>query len=695
IGVTPQGLAVAVAADGHWSWVGLAQSAGLGQAALPDLRFTQASGDFRQALQTNDMFMVLGNPDAFNRGGGSVGYCLDAEGCAILLASPETAGWRDALRLALTAIEGQGFATRADFVAAVRGASPSLTDPQIGVIAREAGLLSAAVHDWVFKLSPDSWVNPGRNGQTNAYLLFKFALGKSIAELAANPATWTWPEAANAQGPGQASADILAVVAAAQAQGGDRPDPAYARFLEVVHDPNWTGFLALSADVPLDSLPAPLQALAAGIDPASFYAHHLGFSVTPFELAAGPPPTLTFHQTAMFGLIDYENDVDQYFASDIAFAFRVLQLKIQFENSVIVNFAGRVELMVNRLFGSETRLIPAEHGNNMILTGVYQQQTAPDGSKHDSYVFASGEDYRFLLGAGGALESVEILSIQLLTSKAAARGSTDVDVVATFQMAGALRFWEGENIDPFSWGPHLDSSTEPPTTTDGSLRFGNLAVDMRFSLADPADNVVFTLNDGDLSFDVANSKARPDSLADRFPVRLKRLLTTPDPALKSETTTLAGGDPQSLGFVSISAPIDQSKLTAPWYGLQFAIDLGSLGALAGSQALTLELLVGWSPAASGATPPVFFGVKLPGADAKFGASLPLQGILKLGFKSIEFLVDRPGPDKPRRYTMRFRDFAIQLLSLSFPPGRNEIYLFGNPDQSGDAAVGWYAAYSAD
>ena len=69
--------------------------------------------------------------------------------------------------------------------------------------------------------------------------------------------------------------------------------------------------------------------------------------------------------------------------------------------------------------------------------------------------------------------------------------------------------------------------------------------------------------------------------------------------------------------------------------------------------------------------------------------------MKLGFKSIEFLVDRPAPDKPRSYMMRFRDFAIRLLSLSFPPGRNEIYLFGNPDQTGEAAVGWYAAYSED
>ena len=144
-----------------------------------------------------------------------------------------------------------------DFAAALK-AEPDPHRSQIAVIAREAGC-SAPSSDWAFKLSPDS----GRTAPQrpdNAYLLFKFALGKSIAELAADPAVWTWAEAANAQGPGQASADILAVIAAAQGQGGETPDPAYARFLETVSDPAWTGILALSVDVPLDSLPGPLQA---------------------------------------------------------------------------------------------------------------------------------------------------------------------------------------------------------------------------------------------------------------------------------------------------------------------------------------------------------------------------------------------------------------------------------------------------
>jgi hypothetical protein len=51
--------------------------------------------------------------------------------------------------------------------------------------------------------------------------------------------------------------------------------------------------------------------------------------------------------------------------------------------------------------------------------------------------------------------------------------------------------------------------------------------------------------------------------------------------------------------------------------------------------------------------------------------------------------------QPRTYTLRLRDFALRLLSLSFPPGHNDIYLFGNPNQNSTTKVGWYAAYAAE
>jgi hypothetical protein len=151
--------------------------------------------------------------------------------------------------------------------------------------------------------------------------------------------------------------------------------------------------------------------------------------------------------------------------------------------------------------------------------------------------------------------------------------------------------------------------------------------------------------------------------------------------------------PADLGYVSVTAPLEQSVLTQPWYGLDCVVELGSLGALAGSKALALQVLIAWSPGAAGGDPVVYLGVRLPGAKGVLGVNLPLQGVVTMGFRAVEFLVAEEH-QQPRSYTLRLRDFALRLLGLTFPPGNNDVVLFGNPDQSGDSKVGWYLAYAS-
>ncbi|MFD0391183.1 hypothetical protein ACFQ4K_30470 [Tistrella bauzanensis] len=151
-------------------------------------------------------------------------------------------------------------------------------------------------------------------------------------------------------------------------------------------------------------------------------------------------------------------------------------------------------------------------------------------------------------------------------------------------------------------------------------------------------------------------------------------------------------DPDAAGFVSISAPIQQGKLTQPWYGLVYEVELGTLGALAGSVGLTVRLLAAWSPAGGEkGLPAIYFGVALPGVERMLGVSLPLQGILDIGFRTIQFTTYTDGQNR-RQYLMRLRDFGLHVLGLSFPPGHNDITLFGNPDQTSNTKLGWYAAY---
>ncbi len=687
VGVTPQGMAVGIDSDGQsWLWAAIGQAAASG--AEPDLRFTSVRGAFRQALLTNNLFMVLGNAAVFDTAG-SVEYQLTALDLDVIATLPAEAGVPPQVladvRAYMIAHSYPVYIDLEHFQAALEAAHSGITAEQMRVFQRFAGMLSPIVDGWTFRMSPDNWTVPGRVGQTNAYVIYKFNLGRSLAEMAADVSTWTWPEAASPTGePGTASRDILEIIATAARREGEG-SVLYTAFNQVVSDQNWTGVLALSVEVPLDQLPAPLQPLAAGIDPTAFYAHHIGIAATPYQLANG---ALDFQRSTMFGLIDYENEEDQYFSEEIAFAFRVLQLSVAFQNSVVTLFASRVELLINRLFGAPARLFPTVHGNNIILTGAHQVQTLPDGTEHDTYVFAMTDENSFSLD-GLILQTVQLISTDMVTAQAASQqgGAT---VTATFRMTGNLRFYEPPLFDPFCWGPDESGA-------DGYLRFGNLSVDMQFALGDPVNTTVFRLNDGALSFDLANSVARPNSLARRFPVRLANLITTPDPRLAQPSDTDPSGTPstpESMGFVSVTAPIDQGALTQPWYGLNYTIDLGTLGALAGSASIALSVVSAWSPGPAGSVPAVYVGVKLPGTREAFGVSLPLQGILKLGFRSIEFLVDNVD-GQPRTYTLRLRDFALRLLGLSFPPGHNDIVLFGNPDQSSGDKVGWYAAYSQD
>ena len=41
----------------------------------------------------------------------------------------------------------------------------------------------------------------------------------------------------------------------------------------------------------------------------------------------------------------------------------------------MTDFSSKVELLINRIFGMQALLYPSQHGNNVILDGVYQRQT--------------------------------------------------------------------------------------------------------------------------------------------------------------------------------------------------------------------------------------------------------------------------------------------------------------------------------
>jgi hypothetical protein len=92
------------------------------------------------------------------------------------------------------------------------------------------------------------------------------------------------------------------------------------------------------------------------------------------------------------------------------------------------------------------------------------------------------------------------------------------------------------------------------------------------------------------------------------------------------------------------------------------------------------------------TPPAFLGLKL-GVSNALNGSLPLQGVLKLGFRSFQFETFTTQQGQ-LAYLLRMRRFALSVLIWSFPPGNADLLLFGAPGAP-KTALGWYAAYTKE
>ncbi|MFX3680573.1 MAG: hypothetical protein ACN6I5_04920 [Hyphomicrobiales bacterium] len=450
----------------------------------------------------------------------------------------------------------------------------------------------------------------------------------------------------------------------------------------IVNNPGWMGVLFLNANVPFSSVPPELSGLAAGISPEEFRAHHVGISVTPIDIDAGNR-TLSQGDSAVFGLIDYDQPEDTaHIEGD--FDFKVLLLQVLFINSAIANFAGRIELFVNRLFSQLVTLYESEHYNNILLEGSYQRQGT---SGH--YVFATGAANVFgadSVGQGGSdnssvLTQTEFDQAQFVT--ATADTATSATTRTRFLLQGKLRFADLPRFDAFSFGPVLDRNGV--RVADGYLSFSGVSVDMDFPVSAP-DQRTFQFNLDEISFDPASSKARPTSFFQRFPLQVGGLIEGQP-----------GSKPRDLGYLGLETPLSQPGFSGAWYGLVFNVDLGTLGALSSAPALGAGILVAWSPTATGAD--VNVGLKLPGVES-VKSLMPIQGVIDLGFNAIDVTADGATADPPDpAYVLRFRDFYLRFLGWKFPPGQNTIALFGNPDAATQdiatdrGALGWYAAYA--
>ncbi|MEA3052549.1 MAG: hypothetical protein QOG72_1452 [Sphingomonadales bacterium] len=692
LGVTPQGLVVELTPDYQdYDGVYIAHMPGTD---YPRLDFTVVTGNFKAALQSNQLFFVAANADVLMEAT-SVRYELleTAENTALLLGRGVPQSVVTAVYAALDG-QSQPFDAEADFVACIGTAA---TPTYLPIYLAMAGLLQAQMDGWTFQVSPRAWrpwrievEDGGSDGELQAsvnsptVMLAKFC-NRSLSDLVADSSSWLWPEVAVppiAGGTiGQTQRLILDIFANAAAAEAGSP---YRRFFsDVVDNPAWNGFLFLNAPVDIAEMPADLLFLTAGIDTDRFYAHHLGLSQTPF-VVTGTTPTL--QNTAAFGLIDYNDPVDLYSEENVQFDFKTLQLRASFSNSALTDFSAKAELLTNRLFSDALTKAQTEHGNNLVLDGGYQRVGTVAVY---SFVLEGRNSYGT---RASVLSRIDVSNVGLQTRGA---GSTAGQLVTDFTLSGTLQFGAPQAFDLYSFGPEPADENVPTDSTVG-LRYSKLVVSMQFALGGSPAGKQFVVDEGNLSFDLANSSVRAQSLVGHFPLALNGLLAVlPTQEQGEQSETVKGTRPEDLGFTSVSAPLEQTPLSAPWYGLRFTLDLGTLGALLGSVGIGVQVLAAWQPGAGQKlVPPQYLGLKIDTGPAE-GVQWPLQGVLRLGFRNFQFLtyIDE---DDALVYLLRLHQFTLSVLGLlDFPPGNNDIVLFGNPDQSGSSKLGWYAAYAAD
>jgi hypothetical protein len=620
------------------------------------LQFTDVTGALKEAMQTNQLFLVITDPTML------LNHCsfnyFQLTASALDWLKSQNPGLESQLTSTspTPSLQDIFYPTAAAYTTALlTKISQSELTANHTLLFQAAAFGEIVIQGWNFNISPNTW-NSWTNGST--ILILKYS-GKSVIDLASDKTQWTNASDFNPS-VDNARTQLLYVLNDALTRA--KTEPEFTDFKTMITDPNWNGILALQCYIPLAAMPPQLQGIAAGINPALFYAHHIGININPIHHDG---TDISMLNSSLFGLIYYDDSTDLTY-NQTDYQFKVLTLKVLFKNSAIVSFASQIELYINKFFGELAVQQNSAHGNNIILNGVYQKQ-----GDTESYVFTEQGDNLYVM-TSQVLSDVEILKAQFNTVIQPGGVKVGQLAQADFILWGNLRFIKQPAFDLFSFGDDAANQAK------GNLSFSNLVIHMSF-MPDPPEGTTapaptFVFDAGQIAFDLAKSVARPDSLYNHFPIKLKGLV-------QAEPAT----SPTDLGFMPIDSPLSTSALAYPWYGLQFELNMGGPGGLAAKIDFTATLLAAWSPAKNLTA---FLGIKLPGFSGS-SKELTLESVLKLSIADIEFIVNGSSG-----YMMKFDNIALKFFMVKFPPnGQTNIYLFGDPNNQDNTTLGWYAAYA--
>ncbi|WP_142786401.1 hypothetical protein [Changchengzhania lutea] len=477
----------------------------------------------------------------------------------------------------------------------------------------------------------------------------------------------------------------------AQKQEGN---PYFKKFNDIATSETWTGILFLKIDI--KSLPENLKGITAGItNQAAFNAHHLGIEISPVKKGVNGP--VVEKPSSIFGLIYY---MDPDFADikptkSIAptnadtYDFRLLSLKVLFENTSVKSFESYAQLTLNRLFGSLVSKMgdPENIYKNVLLAGSLQINNGKA-----VYALSSQNDDAFYLN-NNIINKIEITNVLLSTRS----GKDATTIVSWFGISGFIDFFsltnttkavaldtdlmeltDDTNFDIFSFGNILGEDK-----LKKGLNFANLGIQMSFPGKNPTDSKLeFKTNE--ITFDVSISTPRKNSLYLNMVLDLKSL----------EVGTKDKGSKEA-GFLDVIPDLRLGGVSdGDWYGLKFKLNMGTPGELAGKVSLDSYFLMSWSPDSNQAgNYKAGIGIALPGTGG--GAKIiSLQNVMKLSIGQIRlsYIAEQDS------FLLLFTTIALKFLGLlKIPPnGNTTFYLFGNPKAGGKASgLGWYAVYSKE
>lgn len=544
-----------------------------------------------------------------------------------------------------------------------------------------------SIEEWPFVL------NVGKNCAYGDYanvLIFKFCPGK-LVDLVSHPEQWTQPLDFINSGEVQAVAGWLLTYINNSIEQYELEitngvtNGFYANFNSIINDSRWNGILCLKVDISLTSFPEQLQGLLAGIDLSKFNAHHFGININQVTGTGGLQMEPC---SSLFGLIDYEDPAytkqQQQNPGSTApvqpqagqvYDFKVLNLKVLFENTQVADFSSIVQVTINNLFGDNVKLPDKDDNpsfNSIVLNGTFQ-----DYNNTPVYIFDTSGENPYLTG-GNVLTEVEVVKVQFNTL--VNQDNVNVNMVnSRFSIWGYLHFAQlPASMDIFSYGD------DGVNLLNKGLYFSNLYIDMSFDVRTPAaKSMVFDA--AQIAFDPQQSYARPASLCALFPLTVTGFVT---------------GDslntPSSMNYLKVNMPqVPAGSLGNLWNGLVFNFNMGSPGALASEMGFSSSFLMAWAPGSKGTgSYKIAAGIQLPGT-AGIGNMMGIEGVLKLAIDAVQLNYAQATDSSPAGYLLMLNNIALKFLGiLQLPPGGStNCYVFGSPAANGKSNdLAWYAVY---